>query len=75
MADELSRTYVALCRNADFMTFYFKKFVLPEEHTNCKDMARWYLLMELCFTGWIETILTFAEYQDISDLEPKDFPK
>lgn len=73
MTTSPSRTYVAMCRKTDFFRgFYFKEFVLPETYENTSDMARWYFLNELCFTAYVESILTIEDYRNISKVEEQN---
>lgn len=54
-----SRTYIAMCNNAHFDGYYFRKFILPEkEHgyeiENTSVRASWHFLNRLDYVACIE---------------------
>ncbi len=63
-----SRTYVALCYQADFSGMYFRKFVLPDNaKENSVEHASWYFLNELNFIANIAGVITFEDFANCLD--------
>lgn len=67
-----SRTYVAICINADG-SHYFRKFVLPEKEPNDSENASWYFLNRLNLTAAIVGVVTFEDYSDLTEEKKEIF--
>ena len=69
--ESLSRTYVALCCKTNFNGLYLKKFKLPDKEKNNINNASWYFLNRFDFTACIDRVITFEDYNNISETETK----